>query len=383
MFISYGRQQIDDDDIQAVLETLKSDRITQGERVSEFERALAMYCGAKFAVCVSSGTAALHLANRAIGVDAGDIVVTTPFSFVATSNSILYCNGTPAFVDIDPDFFQISLDQLERFLKTHDQVKAIMPVHYAGFSCDMKPIRELADTYNCRVIEDASHALGAHYEQKKVGSCQFSDMTVFSFHPVKSITTAEGGAILTNDPALFQKLCELRHHALKPLSEVGACDISDLGYNYRLSDIHAALGISQLKKLDGFIEKRKSLAKYYLAQLAGEANLSLFPNRNDTWDTSSWHLFPIRINLANTESKKAEIMSALMSKGIGVQVHYMPIHLHNYYKKKFGYKQGDFPVAENVHSEILTLPLHVALTQAQVDYVCDTLRDVLKVSGVR
>ena len=376
--IPYGRQHIDSKDIEAVIHVLNSPALTQGDTINKFENALARYCGTNYAVAVSSGTAALHVANLAMGVREGDIVITSPLSFVASSNSIIYCGGKPHFIDIDPTTNNISLSQLEAVLKKR-KVKGIMPVHFAGYPCDLKTIHELAKKNGCFVIEDACHALGAKYSGEKIGSCAYSDMAVFSFHPVKSITTGEGGAILTNSEFLYNKLCKLRNHSMiYPHQEsTWYYDIKELGFNYRITDIQCALGIMQLKKIEYLLAKRREYKNIYF-ELLKKFDEILLPLNDDENYMSSWHLFCIKLKLEKIANIKESIVNYLRSNGIGVQVHYKPIHLHSYYQSKFKYHIGSFPNAENVYHEILSLPLHPSLTKKMIHSVVNTLQSALK-----
>ena len=372
--IPYSHQHIDEDDIRTVIDVLKSDWLTQGEKIEEFEKALAFYCDARYAVVVSSGTAALHLALKVLGIGKGDTVVTSPLSFVASSNCAIYVGAAPAFVDIDPETYTLSSRHLESFFK-QKKPKAVIPIHYGGFPAAMKEIRCIAQKGASWVIEDASHALGAKYDSQKVGSCQFSDMTIFSFHPVKTITTGEGGAILTNNEGMYKKLKCLRSHSIEKKAGEGTWyyEVTDIGYNYRLTDIQAALGISQLKKCNRFIEKRRIWANYYFSLLKENERIILPPRDEHFGVRSAWHLFPIQLNISNIERTKKELVQYLRNQGIGVQVHYIPIHLHPYYQKEFGFKKGDFPIAEEIYQKILSLPLYVDLTEEHIKFIVQTL----------
>jgi UDP-4-amino-4,6-dideoxy-N-acetyl-beta-L-altrosamine transaminase len=363
--VSYGRQSINQDDINAVVDVLKSDFLTQGPKVSEFEDDLANYCGSNYAKVASNGTAALHLAYLAIGLSSGDIVWTTSNTFVATANAALYCGATVDFVDIDDKTYNLSVkhlrDKLVQAKKDSQLPKLVVPVHFAGQSCEMKDIWALSKEYGFNVIEDACHALGGEYLDKKVGSCEYSDMAVFSFHPVKMITTGEGGAITTNDKRLNDKLALLRSHGItKDKSQFKNNSDGDwyyeqqaLGFNYRLTDIQAALGISQLKRLDRFVAKRREIAKYYLSELRNV----IFPYQHpDT--NSSWHLFSIQ-----TKNRK-ELYQQLKAQEIMAQVHYIPVNEQPFFSRK------ELDNSKYFYQNCLSLPIYPDLTiQEQIKIV--------------
>lgn len=375
-FIPYGHQSIDDSDIHAVVQVLKSDWLSQGHMVSKFESQLANYCGAKYAVALSSGTAALHLAYMVADISSGDKVATPSFSFVATSNGFIHLGGIPIFIDIDSETCHMSIEKLEFVLK-QNQIKAVVPVHYAGFPCDMEAIYRLAKKYSACVIDDACHALGTEYKGKKIGSCEFSDMTIFSFHPLKSITTGEGGAILTNDKRLYDRLITLRNHGLSKKPECGSwvSEMDDPGFNYRLTDFQCALGLSQLKRLDEFLQRRELLAKKYISLLSNHPKIQIPTIEYPYSYKSAWHLFPIR--LVNLGDNKRGIIQKLTQVNIGTQVHCMPIHLQPFYRKKFNFKEGDLPVTETISDQILSIPLYADLTTAQVEYISKTLSEIV------
>ena len=375
-FIPYGRQHIDTRDVLEVKKVLISNWITQGPKIKEFEDALTKYCGAKYAVAVSSGTAALHLACLAAGLKKADEAITTPLTFLATANSILYTGAKPVFADIDYETANIDSKQIRR--KLTKRTKAILPVHFAGLPCDMKEIAAIAKENKLFVIEDACHALGAEYKYSdkwvKVGSCRHSDMTVFSFHPVKSITTGEGGAVLTNRKDLYEKLLVLRNHGItkenskfkiQDSESVGDWfyELQGLGFNYRITDIQCALGISQLKKLDNFINRRREIAKIYNGQLSGIEEIELPAKIRNA--KSSWHLYPIRLrSRSNIEAKRKKVFDYLRKKGIGVQLHYIPVYFHPYYQQ-LGYKKLSCPKAEEFYIRAMSIPLYPSIKNTE------------------
>ncbi|MBR9783205.1 MAG: UDP-4-amino-4,6-dideoxy-N-acetyl-beta-L-altrosamine transaminase [Gammaproteobacteria bacterium] len=379
--IPYGRQNIDDADIDAVVRTLTSDWLTQGPRVPAFESALASYCDAKFGIAVNSATSALHIACLALGVGAGDRVWTSPNSFVASANCALYCSASVDFVDIDINTGNMCIDALTDKLveaeKKNCLPKVIIPVHFAGQSCDMAQIAKLAEQYQFKVIEDASHAVGSKYAGSTVGNCKYSDICVFSFHPVKIITTMEGGMAMTNQQALADKMrllrshgvsndrCVMRNKAHGPwyYEQVG------LGFNYRMNDIEAALGISQLTKLDDFIAKRNSVAARYNEWIA--ENKAITPLVVDEAAYSSFHLYVVRIPEL-TQQQQSKLVETLREKGIFAHLHYIPIHTQPYYTD-LGFKASDFPNAERYYSQAITLPIFPKLTTSQIDFIADTL----------
>jgi UDP-4-amino-4,6-dideoxy-N-acetyl-beta-L-altrosamine transaminase len=372
--IPYGRQSIAECDIDAVVEVLRSDWLTQGPFVERFERAVADYCGATHAVAVCNATAGLHLACRALGIGPGDQVWVSPNTFVASVNCARFCGAEVDFVDIDARTYNLSPAALEIKLAGADRTpKAVVVTHFAGQSCDMVAFSELAARYGFALIEDAAHALGGDYQGEPVGSCRYSDMTVFSFHPVKSITTAEGGMVLSNRADLAARLRELRSHGITrdPMRFGGDSPGDwyyqqlDLGYNYRLSDIQSALGISQLARLDQFVARRTALARRYDAALE---NLPVRLPWQDLNTASAWHLYVVRLQLDRIETSRAEVFAALRQAGVGVNVHYIPVHTQPYYRR-LGFGSGDFPVAEAYYEEALTLPLYPGLTEAEQDVV--------------
>lgn len=386
--ISYGRQTIDEDDVRAVVNALTSEMLTQGPLVEEFEEALASRTGAGYAVVCSNGTAALHMACLAAGLGKGDGVITSPNTFLASSNAPVYTGATPIFADIDPATNNIDPAEVEKKLSCNSNVKAIIPVHFAGVPCDMERISAVARGKGLTVIEDACHALGAERREsdgkwKKVGSCAHSDMTVFSFHPVKSITTGEGGAITTNDRRIYERLKVLRSHGVTKKADdfVNGDDspwyyeMQELGFNYRLSDIQAALGISQLKKLGRFIKRRKEIAGIYSATL--EKYPFIKTQSVSDCVRSAHHLYPLSIEFDEIGVSKKEWFRLMRSIGINLQVHYIPVHLQPYYMKMFGYRPGDFPRAESLYSKEVSLPIYPLLTDEDVGTVTAALISTL------
>lgn len=368
-FLPYGHQLIDEADIQAVAEALKADRITSGEKVSEFEVKVASYCGAKYGVAVSSGTAALHAACAVAGVSEGDEVITTPITFFATISSIIMCGGKPILADVDRA--TINIDANWVWNKINSKTKAIIPVDFAGHPAHLDAINSIAKLNNVIVIEDACHALGAEYKGKKVGG--ISDMTCFSFHPVKAITTGEGGMVLTNNEEYYEKLKMFRNHNIQHSSKPWYYEIHDIGYNYRITDIQCALGISQLEKLDSFVARRREIASIYneyfadIDQIITPIELGMVK--------SSYHLYVIQVKDIDRDS----CIEALHKEGIGVQVHYIPAHLQPYMRSRFGYKEGDFPNAEAYYSQALSLPIFPAMTGRDIldviNAVCKGVKD--------
>lgn len=377
-YIPYGRQKLDRADINSVVKTLKSDWITQGPKIGEFEKEICKYTGAKYAVAVSSGTAALHLSCLAVGIGKGDEVITSPITFVASSNSVLYCAGKPVFADIQDD--TVNIDPYEVEKKITKMTRAIIPVDFAGHPVEAEQIQRIAKKNGLLVIEDASHALGAEYKRNKVGSCRFSDLTTFSFHPVKHITTGEGGVVTTNRKDLYEKLLMLRNHGItKDRRKLSSFDgpwsheQHFLGFNYRITDIQCALGISQLKRIDKFLAKRRKIASVYNESLAGIDRISLPIER--AYVRSSWHLYYIRLK---REKERKSVFQKLRSSGIGVQVHYIPVHLQPYYRKNFGYKEGDYKKAERYYRQTISIPLYPAIKDKEIFYVIKTLRKIFQ-----
>lgn len=383
--IPYAKQAISEQDIEAVVKVLRSDFITQGPTVPEFEAQIAHYCGAKQAIAVSNGTSALHLACLALDVGPGDYVWTSPNTFVASANCALYCGADIDFVDIDPISYNISIEALKKKLSNAEKKgclpKVLIPVHFAGQSCEMKAIKELSEQYGFAIIEDAAHALGGSYCGKKIGSCSYSDITVFSLHPAKMITTGEGGIILSNDAELANKAALLRSHGVTRnndnMTEASHGDWYyqqlQLGFNYRITDIQAALGLSQLQRLDDFADKRCQLVERYNEQLQ---HLPVITPRQHPDAQSSWHLYVIRLQLKKIAIDRKLVFDQLRHAGIGVHVHYIPVHTQPYYQE-LGFKQGDFPASESYYQEALTLPLFVELDNDEIDYIVQKLTQIL------
>ena len=379
--IPYGKQTIDENDIQAVVEVLRSDLITQGPVSVQFEKAIAEYCGSRYAVAVANGTAALHLAAIVAGFGPNNEVVTSPMTFVASPNCILYCGAKPVFADIDDQTYCIDVKQIRKQLTS--ATCGVIPVHFAGQPCDMPVIFDLARERDLIVIEDAAHAIGAEYkvgEQTfKVGSCTHSDMTIFSFHPVKHITCGEGGVITTNSPELYHRLMTLRSHGItKKPEQMEKCEglwyyeMQELGFNFRITDFQCALGLSQLKKLDGFVKRRREIVDAY--NLAFEVEPELITPFEDHDVYSSYHLYVLQFKTID----RLTVFNALRDKGIGVHVHYIPVHLQPYYRKRFGYKSGDYPEAETYYRRVVTLPLYPIMTDEEVNKVVNAVFEAVE-----
>lgn len=379
--IYYGKQSIDESDIEAVISVLHSDFLTQGPAIERFERRVADYCGAKYAVAVMNATSALHIACRAAGLSHGDMLWTSPITFVASANCGRYCGANVDFVDIDDTAYNMSVEELEKKLVAGGRPKVVVPVHLCGQSCDMEKIYALAKEYGFTIIEDASHALGATYKNSRVGSCAYSAMTVFSFHPVKIITTGEGGMVLTNDKALYEKLALYRSHGITRDSEKMTKEADgpwyyqqiELGYNYRMTDIQAALGFSQMERLDTFVERRRQLAKRYDELLM---DLPLRTPKQSENAKSSWHIYIVRLDKTRVKKSKTQIFAEMKRKGVTLNLHYIPVHLQPYYQAR-GFKEGNFPVSERYYEEAFTLPLYYKLTNEQQDTVVSALKEVL------
>ncbi|MBI4122982.1 MAG: UDP-4-amino-4,6-dideoxy-N-acetyl-beta-L-altrosamine transaminase [Parcubacteria group bacterium] len=371
--IPYGHQQIDGSDIASVVRILKSDWITQGPRVEQFEQAIAGYCGVKYAVAFSSGTAALHAAYAAARIGPGDEVITTPMTFAATANAIVYCGGKPVFADIQENTLNISPEAIKK--KITKRTKALAPVDFAGHPAELDTIKKIAREHNLLVIEDAAHALGSEYKGKKVGS--FSDMTMFSFHPVKAITTGEGGMVVTDRKDFYRTLKAFRNHGLIRKPERGAWyyEIERPGYNYRISDIQCALGLSQFQKLDRFVKTRREIVRRYNQAFRNISEIILPVEK--AYARSAYHLYPIRLRLELLKTGRRKIFEALRNKGLGVQVHYIPVHLHPFYKKTFGYKKGDFPIAEQYYERAITLPLFPKMISGEIRAVVRAVREII------
>lgn len=362
--LPYGHQWIDEADIEAVAEALRGDIITTGSRVKEFEEKVASYCGAKYAVAVSSGTAALHAACAVAGISKGDEVITTPITFFATIASIMHCGGKPVFVDIREDTININPVEIEA--KITDRTKAILPIDFAGHPAELHTINRIAKREGVVVIEDACHALGAGYKWLKIGG--LSDMTVFSFHPVKAITTCEGGAILTDNREYYEKLRRFRDHNIIRSNKPWRYEIQAAGFNYRLNDIQSALGVSQLKKLDYFIERRRKIASIYNEAFNGIDEI-ITPVELE-YAKSSYHLYVIQLKGINRDG----FIEALARENIGTQVHYNPAHLQPCMRNKYGYKVGDFPIAERYSKRAVSLPIYPKMTDEDVGDVINAVR---------
>ncbi len=383
--IPYGRQSISEQDIQAVTDVLRSDWLTQGPAVDRFEETVATYCGASRAVAVNSATSGLHIACLAAGLGVGDLLWTSPNTFVASANCALYCGARVDFVDIDPHTYNMSVEALAKKLADASRSgrlpKVLVPVHFAGQSCDMERIAGLARRHGITIIEDASHAIGGRYRNTTIGSCHYADMTVFSFHPVKIITTGEGGMVLTNRKELGDMLSRLRSHGITrdPASMVGEPDGPwyyqqiELGYNYRMTDIQAALGTSQMRRLDEFVARRHALAKRYDEALR---ELPVTLPRQDPDSYSAYHLYVIRLDPARTRRPRRDVFDALRQEGILVNLHYIPVHTHPYYQR-LGFAAGDFPEAERYYEEAITLPLYPDLSAEDQERIVRTLREAL------
>ncbi len=384
--IPYGKQDITQQDIDGIIDVLKSDFLTQGPKVPQFEKAIAEYTTSKYALAVNSATSALHIACLALGLGEGDWLWTSPITFVASANCGLYCGARVDFVDIDPQTYNLCPIKLEQKLIAAKAAgtlpKVVVPVHLCGQPCDMQAIAKLAKEYGFKVIEDASHAIGGQYLDKPIGNCEYSDITVFSFHPVKIITTAEGGAVVTNDKTLADKMALLRSHGITRDVEsmLGECHGAwyyqqiDLGYNYRMTELQAALGVTQMQRLALFVESRHRLAERYNTLLAG-LPLVLPYQLEQTY--SGLHLYVVRLKLDEIVLSHRQVFDALRENGIGVNLHYIPIHTQPYYQQ-MGFKNGDFPEAEKYYSEAISLPVFYAMTTEQQDHVIRVLSGVLR-----
>lgn len=379
--IPYGRQNISEDDINAVIDVLRSDFLTQGPVVPAFESSVATYCGAEFGIAVNSATSALHIACMALDVGPGDIVWTSPITFVASANCARYCGAKVDFVDIDSRTLNMSVrslsEKLERAKKDGQLPKVVIPVHLCGQSCEMKKIHGLALQYGFRIIEDASHAIGGSYKSEKVGSCLYSDITVFSFHPVKIITTGEGGVALTNDVNLIKRMARLRSHGITRYPSEMTCSSHgdwyyqqiELGFNYRMTEIQAALGISQMQRLDEFVKQRNIVAKRY-DELLESFPVSMPLQHPDAY--SSMHLYVVRLDAGQLKTTRKEIFGRMRADGIGVNVHYIPVY-HQPYYEQMGFLPSDFPEAENYYEQAITLPLYPGLTIEQQQQIVRSL----------
>jgi len=382
--IPYGRQDISAEDLKAVQDVLTSDFLTQGPKINEFEKALEDFTGAKFAIAMNSATSALHISCLALGVGKGDIVWTSPITFVASANCALYCEAEVDFVDIDEKTYNLSVEKLEQKLKLakaqNKLPKVVIPVHLAGQSCDMEAIYKLSKEYGFSLIEDASHAVGGSYKDQPIGNCRFSDITIFSFHPVKIVTTAEGGAALTNNESLKNRLHLLRSHGITRDQSVMKhkshgpwyYEQVDLGFNYRMTDVHAALGVSQMKKLKTFIEARHKVANRYFESLKGLPLILPYQSK-DTY--SAYHLFIVKLQ-DGLKKSHLEVFQNLRNEGVGVNLHYIPVYFQPYYEN-LGFKKGLCPNAEAYYSKAISIPMYSSLSSDDQDRVCLALKKVL------
>jgi len=383
--INYARQEIDQSDIEAVVQALQSDLLTQGPRIVEFEQSVANRCGGALATAVNSATSALHVACMALGLGPGDVLWTSPNTFVASANCALYCGASVDFVDVDPVTYNMSVGALAAKLATAEKngslPRIVVPVHFAGQPCDMEQIAALAKRYRFSVVEDASHAIGAQYKGEPVGNCRWSDIAIFSFHPVKIITTAEGGMLLTQNRDLHKRIQLLRSHgitrdaALMTNQSHGPWYYEQvaLGYNYRITDVQAALGLSQLKRIDSFIERRRCIAARYDRELA---DLPLVFPQQAAYGNSAWHLYVVQIDSTKTPMTRTDFYHALYAAGIIVNVHYIPVHTQPYYQK-LGFKWGDFPVAEAYYRHVVSLPMYAGLSEEEQTRVINVVRKIL------
>jgi len=384
--IPYGRQDITQADIDAVVDVLKSDFLTQGPMVPRFEQCVADYCGASHALAMNSATSALHVACLALGLGVGDWLWTSPITFVASANCGLYCGAKVDFVDIDPRTYNLCPNALARKLEEaavdNCLPKVVVPVHLGGQACDMEAIHALSQRYGFHIIEDASHAIGGKYKNESIGNCRYSDITVFSFHPVKIITTGEGGMALTNDRQVSERMALLRSHGITrdPTLMTHEPDGPwyyqqvELGYNYRLTDLQAALGVSQMQRLDDYVSRRYALAKRYDELLE---NLPITVPWQLPDSHSSMHLYIIRLQLDNINRTHRQVFDALREKGIGVNLHYIPVHTQTYYKN-IGYKLGQLPEAERYYNEAISLPMYPAMTNQQQEQVVTALSEAVR-----
>lgn len=380
--IPYGRQWVDTEDERAVLETLRSDYLTQGPKTTEFEQALCDYTGARYCLAVASGTAALHLAVAALELPAGSEGITTPNTFAASANSMAYCGIKPIFADIDPVSYNLAPSAVEAAITPISRL--LTPVHFAGQPADMEALSAIARQHGLKVIEDAAHAIGSNYRDGgKVGNCQHSDATIFSFHPVKTLTTGEGGAVMTNDAALYQKMLLLRTHGITKdpalLSQNSGpwyYEMQTLGWHYRMTDLQAALGLSQLAKLEYFKELRRQLVTRY-NQALGDLPWLQCPIEATDVD-SCFHLYVVQIDFEAIGKTRTEVMQHLAQQGVGSQVHYIPVHLQPWYQQQYGYSLGNYPIAEAYYQHCLSLPLYASLTEADQNIVCDALYSICR-----
>jgi len=388
--IPYGKHHIDNEDIEAVVSVLKSGQITQGPKIEEFESEIAKYVGAKYAVAVSSGTAALHLAGAVSNLGPNNALITSPITFVASANAAFYNRSQVIFADIDLKSINISADSLKKAVKSNPKIKVVMPIHFAGLPCEMEAIKNISDKNNLTIVEDAAHALGATYDNgEKVGSCCYSDMTIFSFHPVKSIAAGEGGMITTNDERIYRKLIRLRSHGINKLDDPYELkeqsktnkinnpwyyEVQELGFHYRINDIQCALALSQLKKIDKFISKRMTIVKKYDDEFSTMKNIKPFQNLGRK--LSSHHLYVVNIDFNSIGKSRAELMHELRDKDIICQVHYIPLPMHPYFRN-LGFIPEEYPNSLNYYNNCLSIPLFYDLTDIQQDYVIEIFKELV------
>ena len=388
--IPYGKHHIDNEDIEAVVSVLKSGQITQGPKIEEFESEIAKYVGAKYAVAVSSGTAALHLAGAVSNLGPNNALITSPITFVASANAAFYNRSQVIFADIDLKSINISADSLKTAVKSNPKIKVVMPIHFAGLPCEMEAIKNISDKNNLTIVEDAAHALGATYDNgEKVGSCCYSDMTIFSFHPVKSIAAGEGGMITTNDEKIYRKLIRLRSHGINKLDDPYELkeqsntnkinnpwyyEVQELGFHYRINDIQCALALSQLKKIDKFISKRMTIVKKYDDEFSTMKNIKPFQNLGRK--LSSHHLYVVNIDFNSIGKSRAELMHELRDKDIICQVHYIPLPMHPYFRN-LGFIPEEYPNSLNYYNNCLSIPLFYDLTDIQQDYVIEIFKELV------
>lgn len=384
--ISYGKQAIDQSDIDAVVEVLKGDWLTQGPAVNTFEDDLKSYFGAKYCCAVSNGTAALHLTGLALGWQPGDIVLTAPITFLATANCIVYAGATPDFVDIDPTTYTIDPSQVEEKVKAHQSkgknVKAVIGVDFAGHPCDWKALREITDKCDLQLVNDNCHGMGASYCGDKQYAVKYADVVIQSYHPVKHITTGEGGAVLTNDSTIVEKVRRLRNHGMTKDPNLlennhgpWYYEMHEVGYNYRITDFQCSLGSSQLKKLDKFVQKRREIAKKYDESFSNIDNLKI-PETHSSIE-HAYHLYPLQIDFEKLSITKAHFLKKMKELGINLQVHYIPIHLQPFYQKKYGYNTGNFPVSERFYRNEVSLPIYPALSTDDVSLVVNNILEIM------
>ncbi|MFA7252979.1 MAG: UDP-4-amino-4,6-dideoxy-N-acetyl-beta-L-altrosamine transaminase [Patescibacteria group bacterium] len=384
-FIPFGHQTIEEDDIAAVNQVLRSDWLTQGPNVLALEEEICSYTGAKYCVAVANGTAALHLAVLSLEIEAGCEGITTPNTFAASANCLVYADLRPIFADIRPDTYNIDLKEIKK--KKTEKTKVIVAVDFAGQPADLEEIHEFAKKNSIYVIEDAAHAIGSKYQDgSRVGSCKYSDITTFSFHPAKNMTTGEGGAITTNNKDIYERLKLLRSHGITKETDKleknpgpWYYEMQTLGYNYRLSDIQAALGVSQIGKIERFSKRRREIVKFYNQRFTNISNLIAPFEKEGVY--SAFHLYVLKIDFEAIGKSRKEVMNLLREKGIGTQVHYIPVHLQPYYQEIYGYREGDFPVAEEYYGKCVSIPLYPKMTDYDAEYVADTINSIVRRDG--